>query len=37
MKKKRIVTAQPLECVDVSSYTADFILCKALDIGENIL
>ena len=37
MKKKRIVTAQPLECVDVSSYSADFILCKALDIGENIL
>ncbi len=27
----------PLENVDISVYSADDILCKALDIGENIL
>ncbi|MBO5066194.1 MAG: threonine/serine exporter family protein [Clostridia bacterium] len=37
MKKKQAVTTQPLECVDISSYSPEFILCKALDIGENIL
>ncbi len=37
LKKKREALAQPLECVDITSYSADFILCKALDIGENIL
>ena len=27
----------PLKNVDISLYTADYILCTALDIGENIL
>ena len=37
LRKKQVNIAQPLECVDINSYSADFILCKALDIGENIL
>lgn len=28
---------QPLENINTGLYTADYILCKALDIGENIL
>lgn len=36
MKKKEVL-AQPLVCADITDYSADFILCKALDIGENIL
>lgn len=37
LNKKQEIVAQPLECVDINNYSADFILCKALDIGENIL
>lgn len=38
MKKKNILKAIPkLDNIDTSLYTADYILCKALDIGENIL
>ena len=38
MKKKNVLKAIPkLDNIDTSLYTADYILCKALDIGENIL
>lgn len=36
-KSKSTNKIMPLENVDVSVYSADDILCKALDIGENIL
>ena len=34
---KKYDVVQPLDCVNIDSYSPDFILCKALDIGENIL
>lgn len=37
MKKKNKNKIIPLQNVDTALYTADFILCKALDIGESIL
>lgn len=36
-RKSKTMHIKPLECVDISAYSADLILCKALDIGENIL
>ncbi len=36
-KKKAFSSVSKLENIDTSLYTADYILCKALDIGENIL
>ena len=37
MKKKKVVAQPALPDIDTALYTADYILCKALDIGENLL
>lgn len=37
MNKKKLVPQATLPNIDTALYTADYILCKALDIGENIL
>ncbi len=37
MRKKKVVTQPALPDIDTALYTADYILCKALDIGENLL
>jgi len=37
VKKKKVTTQPVLPNVDTALYTADYILCKALDIGENLL
>lgn len=36
-KRKKKVTATPLENINADLYTPEYILCRALDIGENIL
>lgn len=36
-KKKAIDDKSPVSNIDTAIYTADYILCKALDIGENLL
>ncbi len=36
-KRKRVTEGVPVVNFDTAIYTADFILCKALDIGENLL
>ncbi len=36
-KKKVILNSEPLIDIDTAIYTADYILSKALDIGENLL
>ena len=37
IKKKKIIESTPLLNVDSDSFSAEYILCKALDIGESIL
>ena len=36
-KRKKKITATPLENINADLYTPEYILCRALDIGENIL
>lgn len=37
MKKRKIKVAKPVACLNDQGFTAEYILCKALDIGENLL
>ncbi len=37
MKKRKIKVAKPVACLNEQGFSAEYILCKALDIGENLL